>query len=818
MHTNGKNNQWQDLTPRDLESLAGSFIPSDYARRAHTFRVDSPEGARLSGQEARNGRDFSGIVFPYFWPGEDRPREYRLRRDNPEMERRSDGSMKATFRYVTPIGRSNLFYLLPDEPREWLTDISIPIDFVEGEKKKLALMRLYADRGEERLVIGLAGVWGWRSGAEKTTNENGKRVSVKGPLADFNRIEWQGRSVRIVSDTNVHTDKSVQKGLAGLAKTLQERGAIVHRINLPADVPGVNGIDDLLALKGADHVAKLFQQIEEMQEGDDAWEIPAPFNEYELPEFPVSALPAWVQKYVEGLSRATQTPSDLAALLALTVISGALAGNVRIRARAGWIEPLNIYTITAMPPATRKSAVFSEVVEPLEEVERSLVIEKRQEIAERQTQRRQLEGKLKEIEKRISKGKGHGMAESEARELAKEISECRIPAVPRLITSDVTPEAMASLLAEQDGRLAVLSPEGDLFDLLAGRYSNGAPSFDVILKGHAGDTLRVDRRTRSEFVERPALTIGLAVQPDVIRGLASKPTFRGRGLIGRFLYAWPANTVGNRKIKPEPLENAVKAEFKRKVKSLAGISKEMDDESRPRPRLLSLTPQADNALARFEEEIEPSLAEDGELGTIADWAGKLAGAILRISGILKLAEYAENLLDFDWKVDAETVKQAIEIGRYLVPHAQAAFAEMGADPLVEDAKHLLRWIERAGVEGFTKREAHFANRGRFKKVTELEPALELLEAQGYIRTLARAAEPGKAGRKQSQLFEVNPFLAPVNRMNRMNRIAPETPNAGNSVHSVHSVQRSENSIFEDDRAAWEQQTDPLGKDGEPMEF
>src|SRR5262249_18507871 len=144
----------------------------------------------------------------------------------------------------------------------------------------------------------------------KTTNENGKRVSVKGPLADFNRIQWRGRKVRTVSDTNIHTDKNVEKTFAGLDKTLLDRGAIVHRVNLPNDLPGVNGVDDLLSLKGADYVAKLFQEIEEIQEVGDAWETPAAFNEYELPEFPVGALPAWVQNYVQGLSRGTQTPPD----------------------------------------------------------------------------------------------------------------------------------------------------------------------------------------------------------------------------------------------------------------------------------------------------------------------------------------------------------------------------------------------------------------------------------------------------------------------------------------------------------------------------
>ena len=92
-------------------------------------------------------------------------------------------------------------------------------------------------------------------------------------------------------------------------------------------------------------------------------------------------------------------------------------------------------------------------------------------------------------------------------------------------------EAVASLLAEQ-GRIAVMSAEGGMFETIAGRYSQGVANLDVYLKGFSGDTLRVDRKTRPpEYVKKPALTMALTVQPAVIKDLAVKPGFRGRGLL-----------------------------------------------------------------------------------------------------------------------------------------------------------------------------------------------------------------------------------------------------------------------------------------------
>ena len=70
--------------------------------------------------------------------------------------------------------------------------------------------------------------------------------------------------------------------------------------------------------------------------------------------------------------------------------------------------------------------------------------------------------------------------------------------------------------------MLLASAEGTAFEIAKGRYSETA-NFDVFLKGHAGDPLRVGRISRdSEAVNSPALSCALAVQPDVISGLAEQ--------------------------------------------------------------------------------------------------------------------------------------------------------------------------------------------------------------------------------------------------------------------------------------------------------
>jgi hypothetical protein len=192
------------------------------------------------------------------------------------------------------------------------------------------------------------------------------------------------------------------------------------------------------------------------------------------------------------------------------------------------------------------------------------------------------------------------------------------------LADDATPEAVASLLAEQGGRLAILSAEGDLFDIMAGRYSK-TPNFGVFLKGWSGDDLRVDRKGRPpEHVEHPALTLGLAVQPEVLVTMARQPGFRGRGMPARFLYALPPSNVGRRRTDAPPVPEAVESSYGEDIHALASSMAELEE-----PVSLTMSSGAAICFKRFEAALEPRLhSGTGDLGHIADWGAKLAATPL----------------------------------------------------------------------------------------------------------------------------------------------------------------------------------------------
>jgi replicative DNA helicase len=332
-----------------------------------------------------------------------------------------------------------------------------------------------------------------------------------------------------------------------------------------------------------------------------------------------------------------------------------------------------------------------------------------------------------------------------------------VPPVPRWLVDDATPEALAGLLASY-GRIALLSPEGDVFDQMAGRYNQQVgPNLGVYLKGHAGDLLKVDRRGRPpEYVQRPSLTIGLTVQPEVLQGLAGRPGFRGRGLLARVLYSLPESLVGRRQAGAPPVPATVADRYALELHALAAsLTTPAGDDG---PALLTLNQEAAELLLVFERDLEPRLAAgSGDLAHLAGWAAKLAGATCRLAALLHLAEHLRD--GWNGPIAANTLAGAIRLADYLVEHARAVFDLMGADPRVGDARWLLDWISRTDQVQFSRRDAHQAARGRFPKATDLEPALRLLEEHGYLRRVdpELSRDPHGRGRPASPRFVVNPL-------------------------------------------------------------
>jgi predicted P-loop ATPase len=222
-------------------------------------RVDSLTGAELVGRKSGN---YAGVAIPYFFPGTSEVREYRLRRDHPDMEIDSKGQVKPKQKYLSPPGRGNMLYFPPGMTEAQLRDVPLPLIITEGEFKTLALWRLanWSHTDDPRfLPLGVSGVYNWRGTIGKTNGPDGERLDVKGPIPDLERVAWKGRKVIIAYDADSSLKDLVRFARAELAWHLRGRGAVVGFLGW--DAKQGKGIDDHLALVGPEKVLDELAQV-----------------------------------------------------------------------------------------------------------------------------------------------------------------------------------------------------------------------------------------------------------------------------------------------------------------------------------------------------------------------------------------------------------------------------------------------------------------------------------------------------------------------------------------------------------------------------
>ena len=170
---------------------------------------------------------------------------------------------------------------------------------------------------------------------------------------------------------------------------------------------------------------------------------------------------------------------------------------------------------------------------------------------------------------------------------------------------------------------------------------------------------------------------------------------------------------------------------------------------------LSLAGEALDVLRELEEWLEPRLdPEGGALASVTDWASKMAGAALRLAGLLHMAQHGTHGLHT--AINGPTLTAAVTIARYYLAHALAVFDLVGDNPQIDGARRVLAWITRTQPATFTKRELHRAlTSRRFPTAADLDDPLALLVEHGHIRPQPRP--PGATGRPRAT-FQTHPDL------------------------------------------------------------
>ena len=464
----------------------------------------------------------------------------------------------------------------------------------------------------------------------------------------------------------------------------------------------------------------------------------------DLPSFPVDALPSVIRRYVNAVAEHSQTSPDMAAVISLGVLAICLQGKYQVEGTPGYNEPLSLYTVVIAAPGERKSSVMRDMTKYLYEYEQEYNLSRSSDIRENRLQRESLERQIVSLKKKLERSESHE-TELELRQVEEQLEDTPELKPVRFFADDCSSEALTSLMAANGGVFSVISTEGGIFDIMAGRYSNKA-NIDIWLKGHCGDAIYVDRMTRdAECILHPALSAILSIQPSVLDEIMTNATMTGRGLIARFLYASPPSRIGGRTFRTPPVPPDVSAAYRSLIFHLMALP--YTDE----PQTLYLSEKAFDRMADYFLEHERFLAGEGQ--AISDWASKYIGAVLRIAGLLHGAE----MVDGEREISVATMNRAIQIGKYFLAHSGYAYSMMGTDLSIQKAKFVLAKLKKKNITVIKRSELFQMCRGKFfKKTEEIFPTLELLEAHGYLRM--EEPERQSVGRPADIKIFVNPAV------------------------------------------------------------
>lgn len=502
-------------------------------------------------------------------------------------------------------------------------------------------------------------------------------------------------------------------------------------------------------------------------------QLPAP-NEWLPPEpltessfsatYPIEALPDLIQKAVQEVVDVVKCPPALAACCALSVMATAGQGVANIQPHKGLKpSPLSLFILSIGESGERKTTAdkhFSPVLTQWESYkEESLKPELARYRAELKSWERQKTGTEKAIEKAAEKGEDihHLTAKLADLELCapeKVLSPC-------LVLEDATAQAVAYDLAHKWPSAGILSDEaGVVFGGHSMKADNITHNLATLNKLWDGSTQKINRRgDNATFkVEHCRLSLGLAIQPSVIRAFyeESGTAARGSGFFARFLLAHPNSTQGTRFLTLEEAagenytaKNALNLFYARLDHLLEHHYHNGKSGALDTLPTLTLSPEGRALWVQYHNDVESELRSGGDMQDYKDIASKSADNAARIAGLLHLFNGGD-VLD---QVEASTIQAACTLAGWHLYEARRFFGEIALPEEISNAVLLDQWLlsycQRAQTDQISKTSARQRVPNKLRSKQTLDTALNYLEQAHRIR---RTVEAG------TEYIEINPAL------------------------------------------------------------
>ena len=516
------------------------------------------------------------------------------------------------------------------------------------------------------------------------------------------------------------------EGNPGLTKGRQAAAAIDAPYALPVFTNGTGSdFNDLNTTEGREAVLRCLAK-----EYATAWPPLGKANLAPLPAFPWDCLPPVLREHAQQVASTYQVPSEYPAMAALTVAGFAMGNRTFVSLKQGVSVRPNLYTFVVMASGERKSSAYRPLTEPLD----AYGIEHAESWQELQREKRIHKAKVARLEKELSKPLSRDSeleTRNELSQLVEPLGTCK-----DYLAENATEEALQVKLVDCGERAAVFSADSrDVLQVLTGIYNDRQNRETTYLKGFDGDSLRVQRMSRTLHLEHPSISLLLCVQEDKLSELGANGGLWAGGFIPRLLFIVPDSLVGGRFWTEHELDAATQEAYNAAVTARLDKFSEQEEDC-----IFPLDGDAKAIWIEFYNALESDMA--GELSDHAPLAARWQTLPVRLACII--AEY--NNRD---SIALDDMNAAIELSGYLIAHQRRAAGIMGKGLSSE----LERAVHHIRGKNLTKFKPNDVRRAANATAADVDKWLDELETLGYIRATGEVE-----GHKRAAIYESNPAI------------------------------------------------------------
>jgi len=522
----------------------------------------------------------------------------------------------------------------------------------------------------------------------------------------------QNRHVVILPDNDAAGREHCEK----VAVSLAGKAASIRVLELPGLLEKGDVSDWLDAGGTADELRELIDAAPEWEPSEDDCSTPEILR---WQPFPTHLLPPPVSAFVENAAAAIGCDESFLALPTLAALAGSIGNSRRIELKRGWSEPPVLWIAVIAESGTQKSPSLEAALKLLQDRQTEAFI--RHEEALEQYERDLTDHKAA-VEEWKRTGRKNGDPPPDPLEE---------PIAWRIIASDVTVEALATLLKNQ--------PRGLL--LVRDELSGWLGSFDAYRGGRGGDAahwlsmhragpMSVDRKTgdrKTIFVPRAAVSVVGGIQPTVLTQALGEAHFEN-GLASRLLLAAPPR---KRKIWTEnETDDDVLRLMNIVYDRLLALEFTTTADGREVPDTLPLSADGKDAWISFYNDHAAEQTEmQGKL--TAAWS-KHESHVARIALIIHCVRAATGDVADDRFVDAESVNAAVGLVDWFKNETKRFYSRL--DESAEDSvqRRLIDFITERG--SVTARDIYRSGLP-YSDREEAEQALFELVGQGVLQSM-----------------------------------------------------------------------------------